>query len=243
MIKAILIEDEINARESLKKIISYIDSSIEIIGESGFVKEGIELINSLNPDVVFLDIELEDGTSFDVLNRLNNRSFQIIFTTAYNQHAIKAFKFSAIDYLLKPIDPEELKQAIDRVKANIDKENRHQDLIEVLNNNIENKEEKLVLKTADNRYVLNVKNVIHLIADGSYTHFITSEKKITVSKNLKFYEDILGNTFIRCHQSHLVNSNHIKSIEKNNFIKVSNSDLIPISTRKRKEIVEFLNSF
>ena len=241
MIKSIIIEDEINVRQGLKKMLNFINTDIEIIAETGFVKEGIDLINQHQPDLVFMDIELEDGKSFDILKQLKKIDFKIIFTTAYNQYAIKAFKFSAIDYLLKPIDPLELKDALERAISNIENEKEHHELLEVLKNNIENKEQKIVLKTAEQRYVLNVNDIIRLEADGAYTLFKTINKNIIVSKNLKYYQNILDEKlFVRCHQSHLISVKHIVGIEKNTLI-MSNKDIINISTRKKALIKTIVN--
>ncbi len=240
MIKAIIIEDEINAREALKKMIKIIDPTIEIVGETGFVNKGIQLLKSEKPALVFLDIELEDGSGFDILKEIENIDFKIIFTTAYNQYAVNAFKYSAIDYLLKPIDPLELQEATKKAKTAINDRKEYQELLEILKNNIAKKERKIVLKTAEQRYVLFVKDIIHLEADGAYTNFICKDQKLIISKNLKHYQDLLDDNFIRCHQSHLVNSSHIQGIDKKGHLQLSNLDTVPISSRKKTEIVQFI---
>lgn len=242
MITAILIEDELNARASLRKMLHIIEPDIKIVAETGFIKEAIDSIHQLKPQFVFIDIELEDGTGFDILKQLNNVNPKIIFTTAYNQYAIQAFKYSAIDYLLKPIDPEDLTKAISRAKADLHKEQQHKETLAVLKNNLEAKEKNIILKTNENQYVIPVKHIIRLQADASYTTFTTINRKIVVSKNLKFYQDLLGNNFMRCHQSHLVNSTHIKSLQKSEFIEMSNQELVPISTRKKTEITKIINN-
>ncbi len=240
MIKTILIEDELNVREGLKKMLKIIAPNIDIIGETAYVKQAIDLIKDKKPDLIFLDIELEDGTGFDILEQLKETNFNIIFTTAYNQYAIKAFKFSAIDYLLKPIDPLELENAIQRAQKQINHNTEHQELLSVLKNNIEKKETKIVLKTTEQRYIFDIKDIIHLIADGAYTVFVTLNNKIIVSKNIKYYQGILDENFIRCHQSHLINKKHVKLIKGNDLIMI-NDDVIPISTRKKTEIINLIN--
>jgi len=240
MIKTLIIEDELNVRNALKKILKLIDNSIEIVAETGLVQEAVKLIDKHQPQLVFLDIELEDGTGFDLLQQLNQINFKIIFTTAYNQYAIKAFKFSAIDYLLKPIDPTELSEAISRAKTEIKNKINHQELIDILNSNLAQKEEKIVLKTTEQRYVILVKNIIRLEADGAYTLFITTNQKIIVSKHLKHYEKMLSNSFIRCHQSHLVNSQHIIGFDKNDLLQMTNNESAPVSTRKKADILKYL---
>lgn len=243
MIKTIIIEDEINVREALKKMLNLIDPEIQIAGESGYVSEAIQLINAIKPDLIFMDIELEDGTGFDVLTQLTHKRSKIIFTTAYNQYAINAFKYSAVDYLLKPIDPFELQEATLRARTLINNDIEHQELLSILKNNLENKNHKIVLKTTEQRYVIFVSDIIHLEADGAYTLFITKNTKIIVSKNLKYYEGLLDSSiFLRCHQSHLVNKTHIKGITKNDELLMSNSDLVSISTRKKSEIVKLIET-
>ncbi len=240
MIRTIIIEDELNVRSGLKKMFSILEPTIEIIGETGFVKEGISLIETMKPDLVFMDVELEDGTCFDLLNQLEQLDFQIIFTTAYNQYAITAFKYSAVDYILKPVDPSELKGAIARALDNIKHKTEHQELLNVIKNNLEEDDKKIILKTTEQHYVISTKDIIHLQAGGAYTIFITTDKKIIVSKNIKHYQEILGEDFIRCHQSHLVQKRHIVGFDKNGFLQMNNDDLVAVSTRKKSEIVKMI---
>jgi len=235
--KVVLIEDEINVREVFKKMILILAPTIEIIGESGKVDDAIELINLTKPDLIFMDIELENGTGFDVLKKINIDKVKIIFTTAYNQYAIKAFKYSAIDYLLKPIDPLELESAINRVASVLSTEKEHLDLLKVLQANIASKESKIVLKTSNQRYIIKTLDIIRLEADGAYTLFVTKEQKIVVSKNLKYYQELLDESiFVRCHQSHLINVKNIKGLDKNGNLIMSNQDVVIVSMRKKNKI-------
>jgi len=240
MINTIIIEDEINVREALKKMLSIIAPEIYIVAETAYVSKAIDLIQLHKPNLIFLDIELEDGTGFDILNQLEKINFNIIFTTAYNQHAIKAFKFSAIDYLLKPIDPLDLENAIKRVTENIVNTKEHQELLKVLQNNTDKKEPQIVLKTTEQRYIFKTKDIIRLEADGAYTLFVTQNNQIIVSKNIKFYQNILDENFIRIHQSHLINKKHVKGVKGYNII-LSNNDIVPISTRKKTDIIKLIN--
>ena len=240
MINTIIIEDELNVREGLKKMLAIIAPSIHIVAETAYVSKAIDLIQLHKPDLVFLDIELEDGTGFDILNQLKKIDFNIIFTTAYNQYAIKAFKYSAIDYLLKPIDPLDLENAIKRATENIKYDNEHEELLKILQNNIDKKEAKIVLKTTEQRYIFKTKDIIRLEADGAYTLFVTTTNKVIVSKNIKFYQDILDHNFIRSHQSHLINKKHVKGVKGYNII-LSNNDIVPISTRKKTDIIKLIS--
>ncbi len=240
MIKTIIIEDEVNVRNALRKMLTILEPSINVIAETGYVSDAVKLIKTEKPDLIFLDIELEDGTGFDILRQLDV-NFSIIFTTAYNQYAINAFKFSAIDYLLKPLDPTELQEAIVRAKQQIENKKEHQELLNSLLNNIDKKEKKIVLKTTEQHFVLYVNEIIRLEADGAYTVFVTKNQKIIISRNIKYYQNILGEEFVRCHQSHLVNLKHILGMDKNGFLQLSNRELITVSTRKKSEVIRLIN--
>lgn len=238
MIRAIIIEDETNIRNGLKKLIKLTTQEVKIVAETAYIKEAIQLINKEKPDLIFLDIELEDGNGFELLQQINFQRIKIIFTTAYNQYAIKAFKYSAIDYLLKPLAIEELDNAIKNATSIILNEKERQHLLGMVNNTIAKEDIRITLKTTERRYLVKIKDIIFLEADGAYTHFYTLNTKITTSKNLKHYKDILDDSiFIRCHHSYLVNINHIKGIEKNKNLKLTNAYLIPISVRKKAEIL------
>lgn len=239
MIKTIVIEDEYNARKALIKMLYLVNPDINVVAETGYVSEALKLIKKEKPQLVILDVELEDGTGFDVLSQLNTINFKIIFTTAYANYAIKAFKFSATDYLLKPIIPSELKEAVTKSVVEIDLEKQYQELLEIVETK-KNAIEKIVLKTSEQRFVIAINTIVRLEADAAYTKFITENQNIIMSKNLKYYQDILGDTFIRCHQSHLVNLNHISSLKKNELI-LKNLETIPVSTRKKQDILQILN--
>ncbi|MEX0272806.1 MAG: LytR/AlgR family response regulator transcription factor [Flavobacteriaceae bacterium] len=209
MIKTLIVEDEPKVRASLKKMLSLIRPDLEIVAETGYVTEAVTIISAHQPHLVFLDIQLEDGTGFEILDQLENVNFKVIFTTAYSHYSIMAFKVSAIDYLLKPIDPTELEAALNRAVERIEKDLDHQELIEVLRGNLHGRDKKIVLRSTDRQFILNQTEIVHLMADSAYTIFVTKDQKITISKNLKHYQDLLDDRFVRCHQSHLVNTQHI----------------------------------
>lgn len=239
--KAIIIEDEILVSNALKQMLRLIDESIEVVAIASHVNDAVQKIIANQPDIVFLDVELEDGTGFDILKKLDSTNFKTIFTTAYNQYAIKAFKYSAVDYLLKPIDPTELQDALIRAKNAISNKKEYQELLSVLNENIEQQEKKIVLKTSGQQFVIKVADIIHLQADGAYTSFVSTKMKIIISKNIKFYQNLLDDNFVRCHQSHLVNIKHVLGI-KSGQLRMTNGDLIPISTRKKSSILQMVNN-
>lgn len=242
MINTIIIEDEANARAGLIKMLAILDPNIHIMAETAFVSEGVKLIDKLKPNIVFLDIELEDGNGFSVLNKVKFKDFKVIFTTAYNQYAVSAFKYSTIDYLLKPIDPLELQATLKKTTEILAVDKNYKEMLSVLNNNLNHEDKKIVVKTSEKAYVFLVKDIINLEADGAYTIFKTVSDKIIVSRNLKYYQSLLGDSFIRCHQSHLVNIEFIKGISKNQFLDLKNNDKVPISKRKITEVNQIIKN-
>ncbi len=236
--KTLIVEDEVDARKVLKFLLEQYFPDIDIIGEAASVSKAHELILKEKPDLVFLDVRLEDGSGFELLESLDQIDFQIIFTTAYDDYAIKAIKFAATDYLLKPINPEEFKTAVEKAITKM------QLFADYLKKEQNTKEDLTIsVKTAQQTYFVPIKDIIRLEADGSYTSIMTKDGQIIASKNLKFYEKILpGDTFIRTHQSHLVNKKCIKGIDKNGKLKLSNNDLVPISFRKKSVVRNLLKN-
>ncbi|HBS12551.1 MAG TPA: hypothetical protein DEO36_08430 [Flavobacteriaceae bacterium] len=148
-----------------------------------------------------------------------------------------------VDHLLQLLNPNELQGVLDRVILNISSKIEYRHLLDRLKNTIENKEPRIVLKTSRQHYVLHVKDIIHLEADGAYTSFYTTTQKIVVSKNIKYYQNMLDNSFIRCHQSHLINSKHILGIDKKGLLQLTNDSLIPVSVRNKPKIIKLINNF
>jgi two-component system LytT family response regulator len=218
MRKALIIDDENRTRELIAKMIDSFGFDLETfpIGEN--VQSGIAAIESLRPDIVFLYIKMPDGTGFDLLKSVQNINFEVVFITAHEEFAIKAIKFSALDYLLKPIDPTELREATEKaMKAIEDKRDEQQ--FEALQNNIQPTQKKrLVLKTQESVHVVELEEIIRCEADRNYTSFfLTGGKKILVSKTLKDYEILLSSFhFLRVQQSHLINLNFVDRYDKGN---------------------------
>lgn len=246
MYKTAIIDDEINIQNSLKNIITEYCDKVEIIGTAENVAQGIELILNKNPEIVFLDIDMPDGTGFDLLQNLNKWDFSLIFCTAFNEYAIKAFKYNAIDYILKPFDIQDVVSAAQKAVENTTLKQKDSTIKNLLSfyQNEDKKEEKIILKTSSDIYIVKINEIYHCQADGSYTIFNTIDnKKITVSNSLKEYESILKeHNFIRVHQSHLVNLNFIDRIHKTGFTSVvmKNGKEIPISTRKKEALLNAL---
>jgi two-component system LytT family response regulator len=244
--KLLLIDNETNVRRGLRDLILNVSAGVPVIEEADGVESGLRKIKSFSPDVIFLDIEMDDGTGFDLLNRVTHPFFQLIFTTAHDQYAVQAFKFSAIDYLLKPVDPEELSKSLERAASHI----RNNDLsnqLHVLMQQLTHKndhERKIVLKDIDSTYFIRVNDILFCQAEGTYTKFhISNSDPILVSKNLKEYENLLEPLgFLRTHHSYLANPDKIKMYDKTDGGSlILEGDLrIPVSQRKRDFVLGIL---
>ena len=240
MLKIVIIDDEKNVRIVIKKLLSLISSDYTIVGEAPSIKESIELITKTDPDIVLLDIQLEDGNGFDLLEQLPKIDFKLIFITAFNEYAIKAFKFNALDYLLKPIDPEELKNAMEKAALDIASSNDLKLLLNNLKSNKVSEVKKLVIKTTQKTHFIPINEILYFESDGSYSKIVTVSYAILASKNLKHFQEIVSNNlFIRTHQSFLVSKLHITGIEGNNIL-LKNDVLIPISVRRKADIKKVL---
>lgn len=243
--KILLVDNEQEIRLVLKDMV--IACGPYIIEEADGVSSGIAKINSFQPDIVLLDVEMNDGTGFDLLKQIMNPSFQLIFTTAHNQYAIQAIKCSAIDYLLKPIDPVELNNSLQKAKENISTQTMQKQLT-VLMQQFSNKpdaEKQIVIKDIDKTYFLNTNDILYCEADGSYTKFyLTNSEPIFVSRNLRYYEELLAPAgFFRTHHSCLVNPSKIKIYDRKTdcgTLILEGGHSIPVSQRKRETVLSIL---
>ncbi len=250
MLTAVIIEDEKKFLSAFKAIIAKVCPHVKLLGDCGSVKEAKQLIAVLKPDIVFLDIQLSDGNAFDLLRSLEIdfeknafNELRIIFTTAYNQFAIQAFRFSAVDYLLKPIIADELKEAVQKaelLKNALGNPNQYRVLLE--NVSTPDSEKKICLSTLTEMRVCEVNDILRCESEHNYTTFyFVKDKPLMVSKTLKEYEDLLKEYgFERVHQSHLVNLKHVKSYIKKDsgFILMKDGSEIPISRRKKEQVLE-----
>ncbi|GGG05464.1 DNA-binding response regulator [Dokdonia pacifica] len=252
MIKAILIDDDKNLREGMKGLLARFAPTIKIIGEADSVATGIEVMDTLEPQVVFLDIQLNDGTGFDILEKLAERNktitSNVVFITAHEQYAIKAFRFSALDFLLKPVDPEELQIVIEKIEAVLERKNdySHIDLLlENIRKNVDNFK-RIALSTSDGIHLFDISDIIRCESADNYTKFyIRNNKPILISKTLKEYEELLKeHNFERIHQSHLINLSYLKSYIKKDggYVVMTDESRLPISQRKRERLQEVLKS-
>jgi two-component system LytT family response regulator len=246
MIKALIIDDENRTRELIAKMITSFGFDIEAIPAGENVQSGIKAIEEIQPDIVFLDIQMPDGTGFEVLKSVKNKNFEVIFITAHEEFAIKAIKFSALDYLLKPIDPSELKAAVEKAIKAID-EKKEETQFDALQYNIQpNQKRRLVLKTQESVYVVELDEIIRCEADRNYTSFfLTGGKKILVSKTLKEYETLLtGHNFLRVQQSHLINLDYVDRYDKGNggCVVMKDGSEVPLSPAKRDIFFKILEN-
>jgi two-component system, LytTR family, response regulator len=220
---------------------------LEVVGTANGVAEGAMLIANQKPELVFLDVEMDDGTGFDLLGKLRHKDFHVIFVTAHSKYAIQAIKMNALDYLLKPVGASDLKEAVEKVVAlrnsKIAQPNIQQ-LIEFLE--ASNQEKKIVLRSAESIHVVNVKDIIWCAADGSYTSFrIAGEPTLLISGHLKEYERLLEDfKFYRPHNSYLLNLQHVKRFDKADGGKIVMSDdsVLPVSTRKKEQLIQLITS-
>jgi two-component system LytT family response regulator len=246
MIRALIVDDEKRARETIREVIKLYCPEITSVSEADSVPTAVEAIHAENPDLLFLDIRLNDGSGFDVLKHLKDKKPGVIFITAYEEYAIQAFKVSALDYLLKPIDPDDFSAAVKRALQKIN-EGKFAERMDVFMKNMENASQgvkKMTLKTADSIHVINIADIVCCEADRNYTefHLITGEK-IVVSRSLGEYEDMLPvESFLRVHQSFLVNVAYIKRYDKTDggFLITVNEKTIPVSTRKKDQLIQYL---
>ncbi len=247
MIRTIVIDDEVHIREMIQQILVEQCHEINIIASAGTVQEGRNAIQQMNPDLVLLDIKMPDGTGFDLLQKIPSIDFKIIFITAFEEHAIRAFQFSAVDYLLKPVDKDDLvksvKKAVHTIQAEISL--RLNTLLNNLNQtDTENK--KIILKTSDNIHLIQINEIVHLESDHNYTVFhILDGKQIVVSRTLKEYEDmLLGYNFFRVHKSHLINLTFIDRFEKaeGGTVVMNNGSRIPVASRKREQLLQLFEN-
>lgn len=241
MLNILIIDDEIDTRRNLKKMLdSFEDIQTRVIAEADSLKSGVDILESCNPDIVFLDINLGDGSGFELLDYHMTPKFKVVFVSAYDSFALKAFKYSAVDYLLKPIDPELLKKALSKTSKAINRESQFQAQLGIMLQSIRNEDfNRIALSTNEGITFLKLKDILFLKADGAYTEFhCVDEEKYVVSKSIKEYENILTpSQFFRVHQSYIVNIEFVKKYVKEDggYALLDDNSIIPIS-RRRKEL-------
>lgn len=240
--QAIIVEDKTYIRKGLINLLELIDTDVKVVGECESVKEAVIVAKACKPELVFFDINLTDGNAFDFLEQTKHLNFKVIFITAYEEFALKALKMGAVDYLLKPVDVEELKIALDKVKQLSVTEQKEQ--INVAKQVWNNQEDKLILSLQDSFQVVDLNELMYCESDKGYTTFYCNDgKKHLVSKTLKEFEERLTKAnFTRPHQSFMVNLKFIDKYDKSGVIHLKNGKKIPVSSRKKEQFVTaFLN--
>lgn len=246
MYKAIIVEDEVHSRELLKNMVAMYCKDIIVAATAASVQEGVDAIKNQQPDLIFLDIEMQTGTGFDLLQQFPQANFDVIFTTAYDHYAVKAIKFSAVDYLLKPIDADELKEAMDKLIQK-KKNNMGPAALQSLLNNLRTPPggmQTITLATSEGLEFISLPDIIHIEANGPYSIFYLKQgRKIMVSKNLKEYEMLLADYhFLRVHNSHIINTREVKKMLKTDggYAIMSDGAQIIISPKKKEEFLKLV---
>lgn len=247
-IRCVLIDDEVNNLENLQYLLQQYCPDVEIAGWAGSADEGMELIKAINPDLVFLDIQMPAKSGFDLLKSLGTISFEVIFVTAYDQYGIQAIKFSALDYLLKPVDMDDLKQAIDKAKQRITLKQQNSNISNLIAYLQKPQQEppRIALPNLLQTHYVKVNEIVRCEASDNYTHFfLENGEKILVSRTLKEYAELLKpHGFQRTHQSHLVNTLYIKSLMKEDggTLLLQNNTRVPISRQHLEAVKTALNN-
>ncbi|AZJ31251.1 two component transcriptional regulator, LytTR family [Tenacibaculum mesophilum] len=243
-LSAILVDDMSTALEMLQNDLIKFHPEIEIIGTAKSVVEASKVLRKQQPDILFLDIMLGDGTGFDVLEIHPNLSSKIIFVTASDEYAIKAFKFAAIDYVLKPYSNEDLASAINKAKNQIKPDKEQLTVLQQSISKPNQRPKKISLNTSDKIMVVNLDDIVRCQSDNNYTEFFMNDgQKILVGKTLKHFADMLKEyDFLRVHQSHLINIQFIKEFIKSDggYLVLKNKTTVPVSVRKKNEVINVL---
>lgn len=246
MLKALLVDDEPKARDVLAELLRQYVPEITELREAGSPGDALLMMERFNPDLLFLDIIMPQMNGFDLLNRLEDRRFGLIFTTAYNQFAIQAIRFSALDYLLKPIDPDELRQAVDRfLEKKTPRPDQPQSQLQNMLFNLETGQKegfRLAVPTTEGVFFYPIREIIRCEASSNYTQFyLTQKRSFIASKTLKEYDEILTpQGFVRVHKSHLVNIAHAEDYLGKGFILLKDQSQIEVARRRRDAVLEAL---
>lgn len=249
MNKVVIVEDELHSRNFLQNIIKEFCPQIKVVATAADVSEGIDAIQVHQPDLVFLDIEMQTGNGFDLLQHFPDPNFNVIFTTAYDHYAMKAIKFSAIDYLLKPIEIEELQQAVQKwADKKFISDNKRS--VEVLLKNLQSSQkshQSIGLSTSEGLEFVKLQEIIHIESSGPYSHFFIKHRpKIIISRHLKEYEHLLSDHgFFRVHNCHIINLREVKKYIKSDggIVLLNDETQIPISIKKKDEFLAQIQQY
>ncbi len=238
-----IIDDESHARQTLRTILNELCPQVSIVGEANGVLSGVQLIRQASPQCVLLDISMEDGSGFDLLDQFPHPDFKVIFTTAFDQFALKAFRYSALDYLIKPIVPNELKAAIEKLETE-SLEQHVEKLKHLLAVGKQPQVKKIVLSTQEGLVFLPIEKIVRLESEGCYTTFyLLNNERHVVSKGLKEYEELLPeDSFFRIHQSHIVQRSFVRKVMKEDggYVVMKDGSKVPLANRRRQAFMEWL---
>ncbi len=245
MFRVLIIDDEEHMRDTLARLLAGYCPQVKVIGTAKDVDDGINAIQKLHPDIVLLDIQLSDGNGFEILSAFPSIDFKVIFITAFDNYAIQAFRFSAVDYLLKPVNPDLLVEAVKRAGLLIQEHfNMQVQALEANLTTFATQNRKIIIKTAESIHLLDLNTIISCESDSSYTTiYTTQDEHIMVARSLKEYDELLaGCGFFRVHKSHLINLLHVKRFERQDggTLVLTNDRKIPVASRKREEMLELL---
>ncbi len=245
MIRAVIIDDQPHAIEALERVIANFPKSFEIAGAFQTIDDAIIGVTQLSPDLVFLDVEIHNDTGFDFLERIKYRDFQVVFTTAYSKYAYRAFQFSALHYLLKPVAIEDFVDVIERLKKEEDHKNYNQKIDTLLyNHHVDNSLKKIIIETASESLVVKVSEILYCLSDGNYTDIhLIGNKKIMSAKTLKIYEEQLNDfNFFRVDQKALVNLDYIKKYTKGSpmFVIMEDGKSIKVAINRKPQLIKTL---
>ncbi|BDD09500.1 DNA-binding response regulator [Fulvitalea axinellae] len=237
MIKTIIVEDEQYTRKGIISLVQQLNPAVDFIAECASVDEASVLIKACKPDLVLLDINLQGGSGFDVLDNTEELDFSVIFITAYNQHAIRALKCGAIDYILKPVDPDELRDALEKVSAGKYSTRKQ---LDIFKEQLSGNQNRIVLRLQESYQIIELAELVYCKSDAGYTTFFLNDgRKFIASRPLKEYVTQLPNDrFVRTHQSYMVNIDYVDRYDKTRFAYLKDDTPIPVSIRKREEFVK-----
>ncbi len=243
MLRTCIVDDEKKGRDSLQNLLEQYCSNIEIVGQADSVESAFELINQQKPDLIFLDIEMPHGSGFELLKRFEKINFRTIFVTAHKHYAIKAIRFAALDYLLKPVDVDELIEAVNSIGEN-NSPNNQSNYGGLLENLSSAKPGKIAVPDKEGVVFIDPQDIIRCEADGAYTQIFTATDKYTATKNIKEYEQLLADFgFFRAHHSHLINLKQVKRFSKTEgyFALMSDGTSVEVSRRKKDQFLQLMN--
>lgn len=245
--RIVLIDDDEVVRDNLKTLLAIYSPKSVVIAEADGVQSGLICLKKYKPDLLLLDVEMRDGTGFDLLSLYGALDFKVIFVTGHNGYAIKAFKFSAIDYVLKPIDPEDLVSALNKAKESMDENEQNLKVANLVQNKqADSRDQKIVLKDSGTVYLVLLKDIVRCESETNYTKFFLSDgRKLLISKTLKEYAGLFeGHSFFRAHQSHLINLLHFDRYDKREggIVHMKDGSSLPVAVRKKDSLMTALEN-